>query len=61
MAIVVVVVLVNICVVIIDYKDINYYLPSVLWHWWLGIRKSIQPVEIWVMTCWCGCLSGERF
>ena len=28
--------------------------PSVLWHCWLGIRKCIQPVKIWVMRCWCG-------
>jgi len=35
-------------------------LPSVLWHCWLGIRKSIWPVKIWVMTCWRGCLSGAR-
>jgi len=23
-----------------------YYVPSVLWHCWLGIRKSIRPVKI---------------
>jgi len=34
---------------------INDCLPSVLWHSWLGIRKSYQPVR-----CWYGCLSGVR-
>jgi len=34
-------------------------LPSVLWHCWLGIRKSIQPVKMSV-RCWCGYLSGAR-
>ena len=29
-------------------------LPSVLWHCWLGVRKSIRPVNNWVMRCWCG-------
>jgi len=23
--------------------------PSVLWHWWLGVRKSIWPVKNWVL------------
>ena len=27
-------------------------LPSVLWHCWLGIRKSIRPIENWVMGYW---------
>ena len=35
-------------------------LPSVLWHCWLGDRKSIQPVKNWVVGCWRGCLSGAR-
>ena len=30
------------------------FLPSVLWHCWLGIRKSIWPIKNWVMRCWCG-------
>jgi len=34
--------------------------PSVLWHCWLGIRKSILPVKNWV-GCWHGYLSGVRF
>ena len=29
-------------------------LPSVLWHCWLGIRKSIRPVKNWMMRCWHG-------
>ena len=36
-------------------------LPSVLWHCWLGIRKSIQPVKNWMMRCWCGFLNGARW
>jgi len=47
------------------------HVPSVLWHCWLGIRKSIRPVKIeqWgVVTClkrdadrlhmvnWCHCI-----
>jgi len=31
---------------------------SVLWHCWLGVRKSIRPVTNWVMGCWHGYLSG---
>jgi len=27
---------------------------------WLGIRKSIRPVKIWVMRCWHCYLSGTR-
>ena len=34
--------------------------PSVLWHCWLGVRKSIRAVKIWAMRCWCGYLTGER-
>jgi len=39
-----------------------YYnlLPSVLRHCLLGIRKSIWPVENWVVRCWHGRLSGAR-
>ena len=32
-------------------------LPSVLWHCWLGVRKSIRPVKNWVVRCWHGYLS----
>jgi len=34
--------------------------PSVLWHGWLGGRKGIRPVKIWVVGCWHGYLSGVR-
>jgi len=33
-------------------------MPSVLWHCWLGIRKSIWPVKNWVIGYWRGYLSG---
>jgi len=32
--------------------------PSLLWHYWLGIRKSIQCVKVCVMRCWCDYVSG---
>jgi len=32
----------------------------VLWHWWLGIRKTVWPVKNQVMRCWYGYLSGAR-
>jgi len=28
-----------------------HFLPSVLWHCWLGVRKSICPVKDWVIIC----------
>ena len=31
-------------------------MPSVHWCCWLGGRKGIQPVKIWVVGCWHGCL-----
>ena len=31
-------------------------MPSVLWCCWLGVRKSIRPVKIWLMRCWHGYL-----
>jgi len=34
--------------------------PSVLWRCWLGGRKGIRPVKNWVVSCWCGYLSGAR-
>ena len=37
-----------------------YYVPSVLWHCRLGGRKSIQPVNTWVMGCWHDYLSEAR-
>ena len=27
--------------------------PSVLWHCWFGVRKSIWPVKNWAMRCRC--------
>jgi len=33
-------------------------LCPVLWHCWLGVRKSIWPVKSWEMRCWRGYLSG---
>jgi len=36
-------------------------LPSVLWHCWFGVRKSIRPVINWGMRCWHGYLSRMRF
>ena len=35
-------------------------IPSVLWCCWLGIKKGIRPVKIWVVGCWRGYLSGAR-
>jgi len=32
-------------------------LPSLLWHCWLGVRKSIWPVKNWVIKCWHCCMS----
>jgi len=31
--------------------------PSLLWHCWLGVRKSIRPIKNWVMRCCLGYLS----
>ena len=31
-----------------------------LWHCWLGGRKGIGPVKIWVVRYWHGYLSGAR-
>ena len=30
--------------------------PSMLWHCWLGVRKGIRPVKIWLIRCWRGYL-----
>ena len=38
----------------------SVFLPSVLWHCWLGVRKSIQSGKNWVMRCWCGYLPVAR-
>ena len=43
--------------------SVSTVLPSVLWHCWLDVRKSIRPVKNWLMRCWhCwrGYLSGAR-
>ena len=37
------------------------FMPSVLWHCWLGGRKCIRPVKNWAVGCWCGYLSGARW
>ena len=50
----------NICYYCYYYYYCLFPLPSVLWYCWLGIRKSIWPVKIWVMRCWHGYLSGAR-
>ena len=43
------------------WKDFTVFsVPSVLWNWWFGVRKSIRPVKNWVTRCWHGCLSGAR-
>jgi len=34
--------------------------PSVLWRFWLGSRKGIQPVKNREVGCWRGYLSGTR-
>ena len=38
------------------------FLPSVLWHCWLGVRKSIRPpaCKNLVLRCCCGYLSEAR-
>jgi len=35
-------------------------LHSVIWHCWLGIRKSIWPAKYWVLRSWHDYLSGTR-
>jgi len=46
--------------VIFYYFLISCEVPSVLWHCYLGIRKSIQPVKNWVMSCWHGYLDWSK-
>ena len=43
-----------------DYVLYINFLPSVLWHCWLGGRKGVRPVRNWVEGCWRGNLSGAR-
>ena len=41
------------CNVIKNYMQIlQTSFPPVLWRCWLGDRKSIWPVESWVLVCW---------
>ena len=42
----------------IHNRHVNYaeILLSVLWCCCLGVKKSIQPIKIWVMRQWCGYL-----
>jgi len=40
----------RICTVCMRCGLMPWFLPSVLWHCWLGVRKSIQPVK----TEWWG-------
>jgi len=44
----------------VNAQFMNCVLPSVLWHCWLCIRKSIQPLKNWVLRYWHGYLSGAR-
>jgi len=38
-----------------------FLIVTVLWHCWLGVRKSIWSVKTeWWGVCWCGYLSGAR-
>ena len=30
------------------------FMPSVLWHCWLHVRKGNRPIKIWLMRCWHG-------
>ena len=51
----------NVVMYVINYHcEGTMSLPSVLWHCWLGIRKSMRPVGNCVMRCWRGCLSGAK-
>ena len=43
-----------------ETRDSEWVVPSVLWHCWLGSRKGIRPVKIWVVGCWHGYLPGAR-
>ena len=48
------------CTICVKYFKTLDLLPSLLWHCWLSMRKSIWPVKNWVMRCWHGYLSGAR-
>jgi len=45
---------------ILIYIYIVEFLPSVLWHCWLGGRKGIRPVKNWAVGCWHGYLPAAR-
>jgi len=47
-------------IMLLIYYETALTLPSVLWHCWLSIRKSIWPVKNWVMRCLCDYLSGSK-
>ena len=34
------------CIFVFFFNVFVYIVPSVLWHCWLGVRKSIRPVKI---------------
>ena len=43
------------------WQHLPVTMPSVLWHCWLGIGKSIQSIKNWVMRWLHGYLSGSRY
>ena len=48
---------------LLPHSNLDWFylsVPSVLWHCWLGGRKGIRPVKIWVVGCWRGYLSRAR-
>jgi len=44
----------------VTVNENNVISLPVLWHCWLGGRKSIRPAKMWVMRCWHGYLSATR-
>ena len=45
-------------VTVIDSTKLPWHIgmSSVLWRCWLGVRKGIRPIKIWLMRCWRGYL-----
>ena len=41
---------------LLKFFHLQIQVPSVRWHCWLGVRKGIRPVNIWLMGCWHGYL-----
>ena len=39
----------NFCSLVNNFRALTLYVPSVLWHCWLGGRKGIRPVKNWVV------------